>query len=249
MCVEWITGWEHLVGVGLIVFLGQMVYAGLGFGSGLITITLLVLFFGELKVFVPLLLILCLPTEILVTYENRKHIKLKERWGLLACMFPALLLGTFFLKSFNEQELLKGLGMVIALLAIYYLAFEGRFSTIPSKKVWEPLVGVLSGLLGAIYGMSGPPLIFYFKNLKLNKHQFRSLLMGIFLMMSLFRLAAYLLISVLTMQIFCLGLFCLPFALAGLWVGKKIYRKIPESMFKKITSLVLLVSGVILFLK
>ena len=68
------TSPAHIGVIGFVVFLGQVVYGALGFGSGMVTITLLTLIYGKLDSFVPFFLLLCVPTESYVAFRDRKLI-------------------------------------------------------------------------------------------------------------------------------------------------------------------------------
>ncbi len=74
-------GWGQYVLVGAIVFLGQFIYTAIGFGSGMVTISLLALLFGNINVFVPFFLLLCLPTELTVSFKDRDPVEIRSRSG------------------------------------------------------------------------------------------------------------------------------------------------------------------------
>lgn len=231
--------------VGIMVFLGQFVYAAVGFGSGMVTVSLLALCYDNLKQFIPLYLLLCLPTEIAIAYKDRDKIEMRRTAIFLLFILPTLVIGTYLLKVLPDKPIEIALGAVITLLAIYYLLYEQR--SFPLRgKYWVPLTATLSGLLGSLYGIGGPPLIFYFKSLKLNKQSFRVALLSIFLMMGLLRLITYIAFQLYTLEILIYCLLLLPFTMIGLASGMKAYEYIPEKQFKQITSIVLLVNGLLL---
>jgi uncharacterized membrane protein YfcA len=141
------------------------------------------------------------------------------------------------------------LGAVIVLLAVYYLLYEHKIQIDLKGRGWIVLAASLSGLMGSMYGMSGPPLIFYCKSRRLDSRAFRSTLLAIFLWMGLFRLAFYLVGGFYTAEILwgCAG--AMPFALAGLALGAPIGEAIPQRLFQRITSAVLLLSGLAIVAK
>ncbi len=235
--------------IGLAVFLGQFVYAAVGFGSGMITISLLTLMFGQVDLFVPFFLLLCLPAELTVAIRDRRHVHFKETGTFLFYITPGLVLGAWVLKSAPDTLLLVALGVLITLLALYYLFLEDRFRFKTDSPFWVPLAGSLSGILGGLYGVSGPPLIVYFKSSGRPKRVFRAALLTIFLFMSFVRLAIYGTMQFYTVPILLSVLTTLPFAAAGVAAGMWSHERIPEARFRMMTSLMLLVSGLLLILK
>lgn len=235
--------------IGLAVFLGQFVYAAVGFGSGMITISLLTLMFGQVDLFVPFFLLLCLPAELTVAIRDRRHVRLKETGAFLFYITPGLVIGAWVLKSAPDTLLLVALGSLITLLALYYLFFESRFRIRTDSPVWIPVAGTLSGILGGLYGVSGPPLIVYFKSSGRPKRVFRAALLTIFLFMSFFRLAIYGTMQFYTGPILISVLATVPFAAAGVAAGMWSHERISEERFRMVTSLILLISGLLLIVK
>ncbi|RLE16380.1 MAG: hypothetical protein DRJ14_08635 [Acidobacteria bacterium] len=242
-------GWGQYVLVGAIVFLGQFIYTAIGFGSGMVTVSLLALFFGNIDVFVPFFLLLCLPTELTISFKDREYINFHRTGKFLLFIFPGLIVGAILLKSVPARSLLVWLGAIVAILAVYYLFFEEKTTFTLKNPVWIPFFGAISGIFGGVYGISGPPLIVYFKALKMGKTSFRVALLSIFLAMSIFRTGVYVTVHLYTPPIFTSTILALPFALLGTLTGIRAHNHIPEPVFKKLTSIVLLVSGVLLLWK
>jgi uncharacterized membrane protein YfcA len=241
--------WSQWLIVGAVVFLGQFVYAALGFGSGMVTITLLTLLYGDVSLFVPFFLLLCIPTELLVSIQDRHRIAFGRTGWLLIFLLPTLVLGSYLLVASPQSWLAGALGGVIVLLALYYMFFEERLAFRLDWPGAMPLVGMLSGLLGGLYGISGPPLIVYFKSRRLDKAAFRVALLSIFLVMSLMRVVTYSALHLYTVAVLVSCAWSLPFSLAGLYLGGKAHHHLPERLFRRVTSGVLLLSGLLLLAK
>ncbi|NOZ13413.1 MAG: sulfite exporter TauE/SafE family protein [Acidobacteria bacterium] len=238
--------WGQYLAVGGIIFLGQFIYAAIGFGSGMVTISLLALLFGNINIFVPFFLLLCLPTELTVSMKDRKHINFRRTGKFLLFIFPGLIAGAFLLKSAPNRGLVAWLGAIVVILAVYYLFFEEKTSFTLKNPAWIPFFGSISGILGGIYGISGPPLIVYFKAMKMDKTGFRVALLSIFLAMSIFRTGVYAAIHLYTLPILTAAILTLPFALLGVLAGIRAHHRIPEHHFRQFTSALLLISGILL---
>jgi len=120
------TSLGHWAAVGGIVFLGQLSYATLGFGAGMISITLLVLIYGNTKFVVPFYILVCLPTEIAIAYRDREAIDVGRSLKIMGFIIPTLFLGTLVLDRVASVLIDASLGGVIALLALYFLVWEDQ---------------------------------------------------------------------------------------------------------------------------
>lgn len=241
--------WGQYVVIGLVLALGQFIYTAIGFGAGMITVSLLALLYGNINIFVPFFLLLCLPTELTISFKDRKQIDFRRTGTFLIFIFPGLIFGAWVLKNAPDKGLLLALGVVIASVALYYLLFEDSHVFSLNSKRWVVLFGSLSGVLGGVYGISGPPLIVYFKAMRLDKKTFRVALLSIFLAMSIFRSGVYIVMHLYTMPILISTIMALPFALVGMRAGISAHHRLPEHLFKRLTSAILLVSGILLVIK
>jgi len=234
--------------LGGILFFGQFIYAAIGFGAALFSVTLMSLVFGEVAFFVPLFLLLCLPLEVTVTWKDRKHVQFGRSWRILLVSLPFMILGAFFLARASDSWLQIGMGVLVIATSIYYL-IDNRVFPILNRWWVECLVGATSGVLGSMYGMSGPPMVLYFKSLNLGKREFRVGLTSLFLAMGMMRGLIYLTMGLITRTVGLWFIVLLPFVLAGLFVGNIAHTKLSENLFKRLTSVVLMFSGALLILQ
>lgn len=244
-----IPSFELFLLFGFIIFISQLVYAAIGFGSGMIAISMLALIFGKLELIVPFFIIVCLPTELYISLKDRHLINIKKTLWFTLIIAPPLFLGSYLLKESPGTLTLIMLGSIVVLLAIYYLFFEETLIPELKHRGWIPFFGGLSGILGGMFGISGPPLIFYFKSIRLYKQEFRAALMSIFLPMTLFRITFYTTLGYFNKELITTSLSMIPCALLGLFAGAYLHHIIPEKLFKKITSFVLLLSGLMIILR
>ncbi len=233
-----------------IIFLGQIIYSALGFGSAMVSITLLSLVFGDLSSIIPYFLLLCIPTEITIVTKNRKIIDFSFIKKFVFFLFLGLLIGSFLLKYTVPEKLILFLGIIIVIIAVYFLFFEEKIN-LSFKKSGNSgkFFSFLTGILGGVYGISGPPIIIYLKGLKLDKTTFRATILSIFFAMSVLRTIVYLFIGLYNLQILITAILTIPFVIAGLFIGNQIHHSVSEKKFKKITALVLLINGILLVLK
>jgi len=208
---------EQVIIIGLIVLFAQFIYSAIGFGSGMIAISLYAIIYGNIDIFVPFFLLLCLPVELFFSFKERKNIDFKEISLFILYIIPSLVLGVYLLKNFSGDGVVFILGVIIAALASFYLFFEKRIKFTFKSKLWLPFFGSISGVLGSMFGIAGPPLIIYFKTKNSNKSQFRLILLSLFLFMSILRIITYASFGLYSERILLSFLLILPFSILGLY--------------------------------
>jgi len=247
--LSFFTSSQEFLIIAMIICISQFIYAALGFGSGMFAISVLSLLYGKIDFFVPYFVLMCLPTETFITWKERKLMKPGKVRSLIVAVTLPLIAGSWLLKRAHGSLLYYCLGAIVILLSLYHLFWEKKFKPSLTSPLWVPGIGLFSGLLGGLFGMSGPPLIFYFKAAGFKKREFRAALLTIFFFMSVIRLISYLFLGLFTVPLLLSVLMTYPFALAGLWAGSFAHERINEQVFKVATSLVLLTSGILIILK
>jgi uncharacterized membrane protein YfcA len=242
-------GWDTYLITGLIVGMGQFIYAALGFGAALFSISVLSLIYGDVSLFVPFFLLLCLPVEISVTFSERSHIHYARVWPVLLIALPFILTGSFFLAQSSDSHLLFLMGGIVTLTAVT-IWLNPEWSIKPEyRSISSWVAGGISGLVGSIFGMSGPPLVLYYKSLGLSRQDFRATLTCVFLTMGLVRAVTYMVLGLYSATSLWLFAFAFPFALGGLYLGNRAHHRFSEDNFKVATSVLLMISGIMLVIE
>lgn len=243
----------------------QFVYATVGFGAGMFAIALLAMVLPELAGAVTVLLLLTFVTEIWVLAREWRRARLRLLLGLVPTMAVGLWIGTQVLVAGDVGLLKRLLGLVVAGAGVWFLYAQRRragVSTLdpaaasaeasrepprPRYAVWlGSLVGLLSGVLGGLFGTGGPPVIILLRAYRLDKGTFRATLLWYFFLMSLTRAATYYRAGLLDLEICFAALWLLPGSLVGILVGMVVHRRISERSFLTVVSVLLVVLGVLL---
>ena len=95
------------------------------------------------------------------------------------------------------------------------------------------VIGLISGVMGGVSTVHGPPLIMYVVSLRLEKEEFVAALGSFFLMGSILIAVAYVEQGVLNGEIAPWSLLCAPPALAGMWLGRRLSSRIDRDRFRK----------------
>ncbi|MCY0881090.1 MAG: sulfite exporter TauE/SafE family protein [Firmicutes bacterium] len=238
---------DGLFALALFIVAGAFFIRGvIGFGSGLIAVSLMI-FFLPIKFVVPLIFILdTLASAALGSYDY-KEIRWKEVIWLLPFASLGVLAGGYILKNVSAQKVTAILGAFILLYVLYTLLVKlDKYP--PIAKKWAVPLGFLGGLAGSLYGGGGPPLVAYLQMRHLTKRHFRATMQVIAILNNLMRGVMYLFIGFLTWRIFTTSLWLLPAMVAGLWFGNRIHLAISAKKFQQATLIVLTLAGIKLLL-
>jgi len=105
----------------------------------------------------------------------------------------------------------------------------------------------VSGITGGLFGISGPPLIWYFGS-RYPRRMFRRIIVPLFLVEAVVRTCVYAALGVLHREEWGIALGLLPAMLIGLMIGNHWFNVIPQHRFERVIGGVLILSGIKLFL-
>ena len=174
----------------------------------------------------------------------RRHLNWSMLWPILLA-FTFVSLGAIHVVALLYSDTLKRiLGAVLVLTSLYFFFLDGKFRIRPSRTMGLSM-GVLSGLMGGLFAMQGPPAVVYFISSTKTKEEYTALTQWYFFLgnslMTLFRWRE----GFVTANVGKLWLVGCAGVLLGLFLGSKLYQYISVRWLRRAVYLVLLVSGVI----
>ena len=244
------ASWPQYLITALVLLVAQTVYVLFGFGAGLIAVGTLAVFLRDLKDVVVMMMLISLPPELLVVVSSRRHISWVGVGLICAGMVLGVPLGTAALDRGDPTMVLLLLGLFLVGVGLVFLLLPARAGRGIRWPAWSaPLVGVLAGALGGMFGTAGPPIILYYRLAGMQKGAFRGNLMAIFMLLALYRLPIYALSGLITGERLWSALAVLPAMVLGATLGNRIHLNLPEQTFQRLVAAALAVVGVLLLLR
>ncbi len=255
-----------LVLCALVVAGAQFIYATVGFGAGMFSIALLAMLLPDLAPAVATLLLLTLVTEVWVLARSGRHARMRLLLGLLPTTAVGMWLGTEMLAGGDVTGLKRALGVMVACAGAWFFFGERRNRTpaapadaaqpqapharsrLPFNVLACMAAGLAAGALAGLFGTGGPPVIICLKSHRLDKAAFRATLLWYFLLMSIFRGAAYLRAGLLTDSELTAALWLLPASLLGMVAGSAAHHRLSERHFAVAVSGLLIILGGLLLI-
>ena len=117
-----------------------------------------------------------------------------------------------------------------------------------SSKIVLAIIGVTAGVLCGLFGV-GALLAAYVSRVTEDGGSFKANISAVFIVDNTFRIVLYSVLGLLTFDTLRTALLLMPFGFAGLFLGMKCSSRMNESLVRKITSVLLVLSGISLILK
>lgn len=207
-----------------------------------------ILSFGTANINIsPVELILGYPTNLIISWKERKHIDPKVCIPLSVMVIAGSIAGVIFLKKADIRLVKIIFGILVIIVGIEMLLRELSKKEARKSKVLLTIIGVLSGFLCGLYGV-GALLGAYIGRTTHDAKAFRANICTVFIVENTFRIILYSIYGIITIASLKKALILSPFMLAGLFAGMYCADKINEKTVKKIVIILLIISGVSLIL-
>jgi len=232
---------ESLIVMVLVIFVGYTIFGATGFGASPLTIPVLAHVL-PLTFVLPLAALLDLSSGLAVGYHTRRQADTRELLVLLPFTLVGLTLGVTLLVRLPQRATVLALGVFVCLYALHVMLRRG-----PARRTsrgWAAPAGVLGGIVGALFGMGGPPYVVYLTGRVPDPAAQRAtisqmVILNVGLRVVAFALAGLLLSRGLWIAVVSL----LPVAWAGLWVGNRAHLSVTPAMLARMIGAALFLTG------
>lgn len=241
----------------LIILLSNIIQGITGFAGTILAMPPSLMLVGY-PVAKPVLNVLGLLSGIYVFAGNHEKVCFEELRKIVAVMAAGIIGGILIKGMFagKEQVLYRLLGLFVIFLSVrggLSLKREKgrRESRISSggNTAAQLLVLVLSGIVHGIFVSGGPLLISYLTKRIEDKVAFRATISTVWIFLNGMILADDIRSGLWTWELMGIQLVSLPFLLAGMFIGGKLYARMSQRLFMVITYMLLFISGISLLLK
>ncbi len=196
----------------------------------------------------PIDLLLGYPSNLIMTWKNRKSLNIKVYLPLAVLVLAGSIPGAFWLKNVDVRIIKLVFGFVVAALGVEMLLREYSRQSRPSSKIVLAIIGMLAGVLCGLFGV-GALLAAYVNRVTDDGSSFKANISAVFIVENTFRIVLYSGLGLLTLDTLKSAMTLMLFALIGLLAGIKCSSLMDEKLIKKIISIFLVLSGVLLILK
>lgn len=231
---------------GLVLLFASILQGISGFGSGLVAVPLLALWF-PLTILTPTLSIINVVMAALIYWRNR-HAARPSQWKvLLFAGVSCSLLAGILLTSINEQGLKLAIGLIIITVAL--LLMLGKQLPTAQHNIGYCSVGSIAGILNGLTTLGGPPIVLFLANARMAKTEFRATLSLFFLCIGIANVCNFSVQQLYQRDHLYLTLMLVPCAIIGASLGQRLQNRVSEHRFRQFTLTLMLASGVVITLQ
>jgi uncharacterized membrane protein YfcA len=235
-------GFDTVVVLGLIIILAYTVFGLTGFGSSITAMPLLVQLI-PLRTAVPLMLVFDLCSALLVGLKNRRVVDRRELLRLVPFMLLGMALGVVALVKAPERWLLLTLGVFILAYSAWSLVLRPAVQPIGPR--WSAPLGIAGGVFTALFGTGGPIYTIYLTRRLPDKQVLRATISTLIFISGLARLVLFTGAGLFHQQsVLMLAAVLLPCAMAGLYLGNYLHKRLPAERVVQVIWAILIAGGV-----
>jgi len=191
----------------------------------------------------PVELVLGYPTNVILTYKNRKYIDKNIVIPLIIVVILGSLPGAFVLRYVNANIVKMIFGVMVTLVGIDMLYREYNSSTGNSHKVFNITMGILAGAMCGMFGV-GVLVAAFVSRITRTSSEFKANLSMVFIAENTFRVISYIALGVMTFDSIKQAVILAPVMLISLFLGMKCGDVLNEKLVKKLVIIFLIISGV-----
>jgi len=223
------------------VFTGAYIIFGISaFGAALFTVPVL-------THFLPLdfVLPMCALIDMSAALALGVRFSREADWSELKWMVPLSLAGAIagvtLLVALPRQATIAGIGAFLVAYGIYALRRHEAVRRI--SRAWAPVAGFIGGAFGTLFGMGAPPYAIYLTHRLHDMLAFRATLSNMVIFSVSMRAVVFAASGLMLADRLIGFVLLLPFALAGLWIGNRIHRRVSRAGLLRVVAVLLVLIG------
>lgn len=218
-----------------------------GFGFGILFMTAapyLMPTYGEATALSGTLALVC---ALVTGVQFFRHIPWKKLVFILLTFLAVSFFAVRLVSKVDSKTLKHILGVVLILIGLYFILLNGKFRMKPSIPT-QIGMGTISGLMGGLFGMQGPPAVIYFISCVDKKEEYMAITQWYFIIgnlaMTFYRAGN----GFVTADVGKGWLVGAGAVLLGLFLGSKVYDKIRLEKLRKVVYIFICISGIVALL-
>ena len=216
-----------------------------GFGFGIFVMMFFPFFLPSYGESVMLSGLLAGSTALMIAIRNRKYI----RWRLMGLVTFSNVLFSFvateYMRSLSNDVLKQCLGVVLILISLYFLFGEGRMGRIFKSKPAQVTIGSVSGVMGGMFAMPGPPLVLYCISTLEDKREYVTTLQAFSVVFNLFYTAFRFKAGFYSDDTWLWWVIGLVGTMIGSSLGSRCFELISNRTLKLIVYVMMIISGIV----
>lgn len=215
-----------------------------GFGFGIFIMTWLPYLLPSYGEATTLSGLLAMVTSAMLSFKYRKVLVWRKLLPILLTFLIVSAGAVVLLSHLQAQTLKMILGITLILVSLYFWFLGDKINIKPNTPTQISL-GTLSGFMGGMFGMQGPPAVLYFLKVSSSKETYTAIAQTYFLIgnlaMTIYRASS----GYLTKEVGISWCMAIPAVFIGTWLGGVVFKYLSLPLLKKIVYAFIGISGII----
>ena len=237
-----------LLFVFILTIIASFIQRVSGFGFGIFVMMFFPFFLPSYGDSVMLSGLLAGSTALMIAVRNWHYIRWKLMGRVVLFNVIASFLATEYMRSLGNDTMKQCLGVMLILIALYFLFNEGKISRIFKSKLAQITIGSLSGVMGGMFAMPGPPLVLYCISTIVDKREYVTTLQAFSVVINLCYTLIRFKVGFYSEDTWLWWLVGLVGAVIGSTLGGRCFEHISNRTLKYIVYVMMIVSGVVAIL-
>ena len=213
-----------------------------GFGSAMVLAPALAALY-PVTVAVPLIILLEVALSFQLLSAAMRQVVWREIAILSVAALPGLLFGAWLLEAVPERTLRLAISAAILIFLVLLLANVRRRG--PVTPVGLAATGALSGVANGASGVGGPPVVLYYLAGDGSTAAVRATVIVYFFAIDVVSAGIYAARGLVTHDVLILTALCVPAAVAGVWLGSKLFDKASERTYRRVAYAIIAAAALI----
>ncbi|HJD22148.1 MAG TPA: sulfite exporter TauE/SafE family protein [Candidatus Gemmiger faecigallinarum] len=227
----------------LLVFVTNIIQSITGFAGTLLAMPLGILLIGMDQARA-VLNVMGLAASAVIVVSSHRDIDRRELLRISCFMGVGILLGLGLMQVAQPQALLTVYGVFLVAFALVRLL--SRKSRDIHSRLLLALVLLAAGVVHGLFISGGSLLVVYAVNVLPEKRRFRATLSGVWVILNSVMLVQHIQSGYFTPGLVLLTLVCLVPLFAAVRLGALLHQRVRQSVFLRLTYLLLLISGLLI---
>ncbi len=215
-----------------------------GFGFGIFIMTVLPFLLPSYGEATTLSGALAAVMSLIVLVKMWKFVPWRRLWPILITFLVTSAFAVNFVSLVQDSVLRRILGMVFIALSIYFFFFSERITIKPTVTM-QVTMGFLSGVLGGLFAMQGPPAVLYFIASERDKNNYMAITQAYFAIGNIFMTIVRAQNGFLTPTVQRCWFYAVATLFIGIWLGRLVFDKVSAPILRKIVYVYMAISGIL----
>ena len=221
----------------------------IGFGFGIFIMTALPFLIPSYGEAVTLSGLLSLTSATVVMLKYVKYVTWKRLLPMVGAFIIFSTIAICLLDRIEGQAMRMILGVTLIVISLYFSFFKDKLQkVIRPTRGWQLGTGTVSGIMGGLFGMHGPPVVLYLISSEPDKDHYMGMIQTYAVITNITMVIVRAYTGYVTPTVGSAYLYGLAGLAIGVIAGNWAYKRIPNRLFTYVVYAYICISGLIIFL-